>query len=59
MIKGITDVLRRAIGTSASPPGPLFVEIIETAEGGFGVNGTVFVPKARSAKAIVQFSILS
>jgi phenylpyruvate tautomerase PptA (4-oxalocrotonate tautomerase family) len=43
MIKGITDVLRRVTPSQ----GPLFVEIIETAEGGFGVNGNVFVLKAR------------
>ena len=43
MIKGISDVVRRV---TALPPdrGPIFVEIIETAEGGFGVNGKVFVP---------------
>src|SRR5262245_49109488 len=45
MIKGISDVLRRV---TALPPdqGPIFVEIIETTEGGFGVNGKVFVPRA-------------
>ena len=45
MIKGITDVLRR-VTALPSEAGPLFVEIIETAEGGFGVNGKVFVPRA-------------
>jgi hypothetical protein len=44
MIKGITDVLRRV---TAPSQGPLFVEIMETAEGAFGVNGNVFVPRAR------------
>jgi len=45
MIKGISDVLRRV---TALPPdgGPIFVEIIETAESGFGVNGKVFTPRA-------------
>ena len=45
MIKGISDVLRRVTGL---PPeqGPIFVEIIETSESGFGVNGKVFTPRA-------------
>ncbi len=47
MIEGITNVLRRVIAPSPNQSGPLFVEIIETGEGGFGVNGKVFVPKAR------------
>ena len=32
------------------PPGPAhisFVQIIETAEGGFGVNGQIFVPRGK------------
>jgi len=45
MIKGISDVLRRVAAMPADQ-GPLFVEIIEVAEGGFGVNGNVFVPRA-------------
>jgi 4-oxalocrotonate tautomerase len=44
MIKGISDVLRRVTGLSADQ-GPMFVEIIETSEGGFGVNGRVFAPR--------------
>jgi phenylpyruvate tautomerase PptA (4-oxalocrotonate tautomerase family) len=47
MIKGITDVV---LGAMKAPPDParrLFVEIVETAEGGFGVNGKVFVPVKR------------
>ena len=45
MIKGISDVLRRVTALPAEQ-GPMFVEIIETSEGGFGVNGKVFVPRA-------------
>jgi 4-oxalocrotonate tautomerase len=47
MIKGITDVV---LGATKQPPDParrLFVQIFETAEGGFGVNGQVFVPRNR------------
>jgi phenylpyruvate tautomerase PptA (4-oxalocrotonate tautomerase family) len=47
MIKGITEVVLNAMKL---PPGPThvsFVQIIETAEGGFGVNGQVFVPRAK------------
>ena len=44
MIKGISDVLRR-VGAMTADQGPIFVEIIEVAEGGFGVNGRVFVPR--------------
>jgi phenylpyruvate tautomerase PptA (4-oxalocrotonate tautomerase family) len=47
MIKGITDVVLNAMKL---PPGPAhisFVQIIETAEGGFGVNGQVFVPRGK------------
>jgi len=47
MIKGITDVV---LGATKQPPDPakkLFVQIFETAEGGFGVNGQAFVPRSR------------
>jgi 4-oxalocrotonate tautomerase len=47
MIKGITEVV---LGATKQPPDPakrLFVQIFETAEGGFGVNGQVFVPRGR------------
>lgn len=47
MIKGITDVVLNAMKL---PPGPghrFFVQIIETTEGGFGVNGQVFVPRGK------------
>jgi phenylpyruvate tautomerase PptA (4-oxalocrotonate tautomerase family) len=44
MVKGITDVVLGAMKRSPDPARRLFVAIIETAEGGFGVNGQVFVP---------------
>jgi phenylpyruvate tautomerase PptA (4-oxalocrotonate tautomerase family) len=44
MIKGVTDVVFSAMKQQPDPAHRLFVEIIETAEGGFGVNGQVFVP---------------
>lgn len=48
LIKGITDVLVKVAnlptGTGASP---IFVQIFETAEDGFGVNGAIFVPRAK------------
>jgi 4-oxalocrotonate tautomerase len=47
MIKGITDVV---LGATKQPPDPakrLFVQIFETTEGGWGVNGQVFVPRNR------------
>ena len=47
LIKGITDVVLGAINPPPDPTRRLFVEIIETAEGGYGVNGQVFVPPKR------------
>jgi 4-oxalocrotonate tautomerase len=47
MIKGVTDVVLGAIKPPPDPARRFFVEIIETAEGGFGVNGQVFVPVKR------------
>jgi phenylpyruvate tautomerase PptA (4-oxalocrotonate tautomerase family) len=47
MIKGITDVVLKATGLPPDPAKKSFVQIFETAEGGFGVNGQVFVPRAR------------
>src|SRR5262249_45352833 len=47
MKKGIPEVV---LGATKQPPDPakrLFVQIFETAEGGFGVNGQVFVPRSR------------
>jgi 4-oxalocrotonate tautomerase len=45
MIKGITDVVFGAMKQPPDPAKRLFVQIFETAEGGFGVNGQVFVPR--------------
>ena len=45
MIKGITDVVFGAMKQPADSARRLFVQIFETAEGGFGVNGQVFVPR--------------
>lgn len=47
MIKGITDVVLGALKQAPDPAKRLFVQIFETAEGGFGVNGRAFVPPAR------------
>jgi len=47
LIEGITDVVLGAIKLPPDPARRLFVEIIETAEGGFGVNGQVFIAPKR------------
>ena len=47
MIKGITDVVLKATKLPPDSPGKSFVQIFETTEGGFGVNGQVFVPRAK------------
>ncbi len=47
MIKGITNVLFNAMKLAPGPTRLSFVQIIETAEGGFGVNGQVFVPRGK------------
>ena len=39
MIKGITDVVLTAMKVPPDPARKLFVQIFETADGGFGVNG--------------------
>jgi len=47
MIRRITEVV---LGAMSLPPDPLrrmFVEVFETAAGGFGVNGKVFAPAPR------------
>ena len=46
MIKGVTDVVLNATKLS-DPARKSFVQIFETAEGGFGVNGQVFVPRGK------------
>ena len=45
VIKGFTDVVLKALGGTPDSSRRLFMTIIETAEGGFGVNGQVFVRK--------------
>lgn len=47
MIKGITDVVFNAMKLAPGPARISFVQIIETAEAGFGVNGQVFVPRGK------------
>jgi hypothetical protein len=46
MIKGVTDVVLKAMKLT-DPSRKSFVQIIETADGGFGVNGQVFVPRPK------------
>ena len=46
MIKGVTDVVLKATKLS-DPARKSFVQILETADGGFGVNGQVFVPRGK------------
>jgi phenylpyruvate tautomerase PptA (4-oxalocrotonate tautomerase family) len=43
LVKGFTDVVFGALKQPPDPAKRLFMTIIETAEGGFGVNGKVFV----------------
>ena len=47
MIKGVTDVIVNAVKPSPEQAGRLWVEILETAESGWGVGGKVFVPRPR------------
>ena len=47
MISGITTVIRTAMKQPPDPTARLFVQIIETAEGGFGVDGRGFVPRGK------------
>ena len=44
MVKGLTDVVLGAMKLTPDPARRLFVAIIETAEGGFGVDGQVYAP---------------
>ncbi len=46
MIKGMTDVVLNAMKLS-DPTRKSFVQILETGEGGFGVNGQVFLPRGK------------
>jgi phenylpyruvate tautomerase PptA (4-oxalocrotonate tautomerase family) len=47
MIKGVTDVILKATKQPSDPARKSFVQIFETAEGGFGVNGQVYVPRGK------------
>jgi len=47
MIKGVTDVVLKATKQPPDPARKSFVQIFETADGGFGVNGQVFVPRGK------------
>jgi phenylpyruvate tautomerase PptA (4-oxalocrotonate tautomerase family) len=47
MIKGLTDVVLKATKAPSDPARKSFVQILETADGGFGVNGQVFVPRGK------------
>ena len=47
LIKRVTDVINAAMAFSPDPRRRLFVEILETPEGGFGVNGQAIVPRPK------------
>jgi len=47
LIKRVTDVVNAAMEFQPDPKRRLFVEILETPEGGFGVDGQVIVPRPR------------
>ena len=47
MIKDMTEVVLTAMKLPADPAKKLFVQIFETADCGFGVNGQVFVPSGK------------
>jgi 4-oxalocrotonate tautomerase len=47
MIKGVTEVVLKAMAAPPDPSRKSFVQLFETAEGGFGVNGQVFVPRGK------------
>jgi phenylpyruvate tautomerase PptA (4-oxalocrotonate tautomerase family) len=47
MIRGMTDVVISAMKLPPDAARKSFVQIIEAAEGGFGVNGQVFVPRGK------------
>ena len=44
MLKGFNDVILKALKLQPDPSRRAFATIIETAEGGFGINGQPFVP---------------
>ena len=47
LIRRVTDVLSAAMEFPSDSQPRLFVEILETPEGGFGVNGQVVVPRSK------------
>jgi phenylpyruvate tautomerase PptA (4-oxalocrotonate tautomerase family) len=47
MIKGVTDVVLNATKLAPDQARKLWVQIFETAEGGWGFGGQVFVPRAK------------
>jgi phenylpyruvate tautomerase PptA (4-oxalocrotonate tautomerase family) len=47
MIKGVSEVVHRVMKLAPDPANKLFVEIFETPEGGFGVNGQAVVPHGK------------
>jgi phenylpyruvate tautomerase PptA (4-oxalocrotonate tautomerase family) len=47
LIKRVTDVINAAMDFPSDSQRRLFVEILETPEGGFGVNGQVVGPRPR------------
>jgi phenylpyruvate tautomerase PptA (4-oxalocrotonate tautomerase family) len=47
MIKGVTEIVLKATRLPQDPGRKSFVQIFETADGGFGVNGQVFVPRGK------------
>ena len=47
LIKRVTNVVNAAMELPPDPQRRLFVEILETPEGGFGVNGQPVVPRPR------------
>lgn len=47
MVKGLTDVVLGALKLKPDPARRMFVAILETGEGGFGVDGQVFVPRRK------------
>lgn len=47
LIRRVTDVVSAAMEFPSDSQRRLFVEILETPEGGFGVNGQVVVPRSR------------
>lgn len=47
LIKRVTDVVSAAMEFSPDPQRRQFVEILESPEGGFGVNGQAVIPRPR------------